>query len=179
MNRTRPRGRRGPRRSDDVPEHALCVLLLPSRLERFALRERAEDLLGAPGAVAVEPPAAGTLAALPQLLRDGIAAHQARRLDLPGQPRAIVVFEPLQYPLARALLALHTESELWYAGASGEPSERVRALHQAAVARAAFTFAGADAPGSSAREQNLPLWHRMEALGIESGRLGSERLDVR
>ena len=30
-----------------------------------------------------------------------------------------------------------------------------------------------------AHTQNLPLWERMEALGIESGRLGSERADVR
>ena len=28
----------------------------------------------------------------------------------------------------------------------------------------------------TAHEQNRPLWERMEALGIESGRLGSERL---
>ena len=30
-----------------------------------------------------------------------------------------------------------------------------------------------------AHAANLPLWERMEALGIESGRLGSERPDVR
>ena len=29
----------------------------------------------------------------------------------------------------------------------------------------------------SAREQNRPLWERIEALGIESGRLGSERIN--
>jgi hypothetical protein len=28
----------------------------------------------------------------------------------------------------------------------------------------------------TARTQNRPLWERMEGLGIESGRLGSERL---
>ena len=28
----------------------------------------------------------------------------------------------------------------------------------------------------SAHAQNKPLWERMEALGIESGRLGSERV---
>lgn len=49
-------------------------------------------------------------------------------------------------------------------------------LHAAATARAALTFGSAEAPGGSARAQNRPLWERMEALGIESGRLGSERL---
>ena len=29
-----------------------------------------------------------------------------------------------------------------------------------------------------ARTQNLPLWERLEALGVESGRLGSERADI-
>jgi hypothetical protein len=33
----------------------LLVLLLPERLERFELRERAQELLAAPGAVAVDP----------------------------------------------------------------------------------------------------------------------------
>ena len=35
-----------------------------------------------------------------------------------------------------------------------------------------------EAVGGQAHEANLPLWERMEALGIESGRLGSERPDV-
>ncbi len=30
----------------------------------------------------------------------------------------------------------------------------------------------------TAREQNRPLWERLEALGIESGRLGSERVSI-
>ena len=38
---------------DDRP---LCVLLLPAPLEVFELRERAEDLLTAPGVAAVDPP---------------------------------------------------------------------------------------------------------------------------
>src|SRR3954447_25817759 len=33
----------------------LCVLLLPRELERFILRDQAEDLLTAPGVVAIEP----------------------------------------------------------------------------------------------------------------------------
>ena len=34
----------------------LCVLLLPRELERFILRDQAEDLLRAPNVVAVDPP---------------------------------------------------------------------------------------------------------------------------
>ena len=37
-------------------ERPLGVLLLPVMLERFELRERADDLLTAPGIVAVDPP---------------------------------------------------------------------------------------------------------------------------
>ena len=48
-------------------------------------------------------------------------------------------------------------------------------LNARAFERADLRFRHWDAP---AREQNLPLWERMEALGIESGRLGSERADV-
>ena len=155
------RGRsRGP-----VPDRGLCVLLLPARLEDLPARERAEDLLDAPCAVAVEPGAVGYGATgrLPGMLRERIAAGQARRMALPGRLRAVVVFASAQYPLARALLAEHPEAELWYGGGP----------HEGAVARAALRFGGE--PGGSARERNRPLWERMEALGLESGRLGSER----
>ena len=30
----------------------------------------------------------------------------------------------------------------------------------------------------TAHEQNRPLWERLEALGVESGRLGSERVSI-
>lgn len=146
-----------------LPDRALGVLLLPDRLDRMARRERADTLLRAPGVVAVEPAALsyGATARLPGLMRDRIANGQARRMGLPGHPRAVVAFEAAQYPLARALLALHPEAELWYGGAGAG------ALHDAAAARAALTFASGD--------DDRPLWERMESLGIESGRLGSER----
>jgi hypothetical protein len=158
------------RRRHEAPAIPLAVLLLPARLERSPQRERIEALLESPGAVAVEPAAIGYRATgrAPGLLRERIAAGQARRMRLPGQPRAIVVFDARQYPLARALLAEHPEAELWYSGDQGGE------MHEAASSRAALRFAGAsDAP---VREQNRPLHERMEALGIESGRLGSERL---
>jgi hypothetical protein len=147
------------------------VLLLPARLEASPERDRIEDLLGAPGALAVEPATIGygATSRLPGLMRERIAAGQARRMVLPGRPRAIVVFDAAQYPLARALLAEHPEAELWYAGDEG-------ALHEAANARAAVRFG--DEPAGAPRQRNRALFERMETLGVESGRLGSERTDV-
>jgi hypothetical protein len=160
------------RRRRDVPDRGLLVLLLPAKLEASAVRERAEDLLSAPGAVAVEPAAIGygVTGRLPGLMRERITAGQARRMALPGHPRALVIFTAAQYPLARALLAEHPEAELWYGG------DDAGDLHDAAVARAALRFG--DEPGGAVRERNRPLFERMERLGIESGRLGSERADV-
>ena len=158
-------------------ERPLCVLLLPAPLEAFELRERAEDLLTAPGVAAVDPPrlSYATAARLGESFADALAAVQARRLPLPGFPRALVVFEPLQYPLARALTGAHPDAELWY-GPVGEPgSARERALHGLAAERAVLRFDRRDGP---TRALTLPLWERMEALGIESGRLGSERPDI-
>ena len=149
------------------------MLLLPAKLEASPDRERVEDLLGAPGTVAVEPAAIGygATSRLPGLMRQRIAAGQARRMALPGHPRAIVVFDAAQYPLARALLAEHPEAELWYGGQGGSGE-----LHEAAAARAAVRF-GSE-PAAPARERNRPLYERMEQLGVESGRLGSERADA-
>jgi hypothetical protein len=98
---------------------------------------------------------------------------QARRMRLPGIPRALVVFDPLQYPLARALVNLYPDAELWY-GPMREPGSESE-LDALARERAAMRF---DAVPGPAYEANLPLWERMEKLGIESGRLGSERSDV-
>jgi hypothetical protein len=162
-------------RFDD--ERPLGVLLLPVALERFALRDRAEDLLTAPGVVAVDPPrlSYGGVARVSDTLADNLAGVQARRMRLPGFPRVLIVFHPDQYPLARSLQALHPDAELWY-GPSEEPVDaRRQALHERAVERADWQF---DHPGGPAHTQNLPLWDRLERLGIESGRLGSERADI-
>jgi hypothetical protein len=155
----------------------LCVLLLPAPLEEFDLRERAEDLLTAPGVAAVDPPRLSYTAAarLGDSFADSLAVVQARRLRLPGIPRALVVFDPLQYPLARALTGPYPDAELWYGPLREPESERERTLHTLAVDRAALRFENGDGP---AHTQNLPLWERMETLGVESGRLGSERGDV-
>ncbi len=159
-------------------ERALCLLLLPAPLEVFELRERAEDLLTAPGVAAVDPPRLSYMGAarLGEAFADAVTTVQARRMRLPGTPRALVVFDPLQYPLARALVNVYPDAEIWY-GPAGEPEgDRLSTLHALARTRAAMEFERSDAP---AHTQNLPLWERMEALGIESGRLGSERTDVR
>ena len=158
-------------------DRPLCVLLLPAPLEAFALRERAEDLLTAPGVAAVDPPrlSYGTAARLGESFADGLTVVQARRMRLPGYPRALVVFDPLQYPLARALTGLNPDAELWYGPVAVPDGERERELHDLALERAALRFEPAE---GSAHDANLPLWQRMEALGIESGRLGSERFDI-
>jgi hypothetical protein len=158
-------------------DRPLCVLLLPAPLEAFELRERAEDLLTAPGVAAVDPPRLSYSAAarLGEAFADGLAAVQARRLRLPGRPLALVLYGPLQYPLARALAGFYPDAELWYGPIAEPASERERTLHALAADRAVLRFEHTGAPP---HVQNLPLFERMEALGIESGRLGSERADV-
>src|SRR5215218_6919009 len=141
----------------------ICVLLLPRTLESFILRDQAEDLLTAPGVVAVEPAriSYGAYLRLPASVGDGLAATQARRLKLPGVPRAIVIFHPLQYPLARGLIAIHPDAELWYwrwdryeaaYDASGRQRARLEDLHLAASLRAAVNIVVSDALGDIARE---------------------------
>jgi hypothetical protein len=139
-----------------VADDPICVLLLPRELERFILREQAEDLLGAPGVVAVDPPRVpyGVFGRLPELAGDALAARQARRLVRAlrrrrGEPRVVVVFHPLQYQLARAVLALCPGCELWYGrwdryeralDAGPALQGRLERLHEAAATRAALTF---------------------------------------
>jgi hypothetical protein len=156
-------------------DRPLCLLLLPAPLEAFGLRERAEDLLTAPGVAAVDPPRLTYRGAarLGESVADGLTMVQARRMRLPGTPRALVVFDPLQYPLARALINVYPDAELWY-GPMREPGAESE-LDALARERAAMRF---DAVPGPAHEANQPLWERMETLGIESGRLGSERSDV-
>ena len=132
------------------------VLLLPRELEHFILREQAEDLLRAPWVVAVDPPRVpyGIFGRVPEFLADGIAARQARRLlrslrrNL-GEPRAIVIFHPLQEPLARALLARCPGAELWYGrwdryenayDASPKLRARLEEMHASAAELSSLTF---------------------------------------
>jgi len=142
---------------DDPPP--IGVLLLPRALESFILRDQAEDLLTAPGLFAVEPAriSYGAYLRLPVSVGDGLAAAQARRLKLPGVPRLIVIFHPLQYPLARGLIAQHPDAELWYwqwdrfdaaYDASPRQRERLQELHLAASLRASRNIVVTDALGA-------------------------------
>jgi hypothetical protein len=137
-----------------VPEPQPCaLLLLPRPLEGFILEDQARDLLRAPGVVAADPPRVryGAVARLPEGLRDILAAGTARRLvrALRGELRAVVIFHPVQWPLAQALLRLSPGAELWYGrwdryevayDASPRMRRRVAELHEEAAARSALTF---------------------------------------
>jgi hypothetical protein len=150
-----------------VPRNAespLVVLLLPERLEAFEARVLAEDLLQAHAVVAVDPPRTSyrALARIPDAFGVSIASKQARRLrrHLPGVPRAIAIFHPAQYPLARGLLAQVPACELWYGRVSrpeaelpeGAARRRLQELHVLAVERSALTFVTTDDLG---REEGL------------------------
>jgi glycosyltransferase involved in cell wall biosynthesis len=136
-----------------VPSRA-CLLLLPAELDRFILRDQATDLLRAQGVVAAEPPRIpfGALARLPAGLAATIARGQARRLirRLGAPPAVVVMFHPVQYPLAQALVNLSPDCELWYSrwdryeeayDATPRMRRRLRELHAAAAERSSLTFA--------------------------------------
>jgi hypothetical protein len=148
----------------------LLVVLLPSPLERMPEREPLEALLQAPGAIAVEPAhvSYATLARLPAGSARSVARRQAKRMRLPGVPAVVAALHPLQVPLALALIDRHPDAELWYGAADGAAAtSRELELDAAARERAAATLV---------LPVTAPLWTRMESRGIESGRLGSERL---
>lgn len=132
-----------------------AVLLLPRPLPGFIVRELAADLLRDPNVVGLRPPRLpyGAVTRLPRRLGRALAAAQARRLRLPGEPRAIVIFHPVQLPLAEALLARHPRAELWYGrwdryerayDAGPRLRRRLERLHEGAAERAALTFAVSD-----------------------------------
>jgi hypothetical protein len=137
----------------------LCVLLLPAPLERFILRDQAEDLLGAPGVVAVGPGRVpyGAYGRLPRAAADRLARLEARRVlrTLPAgtTPRVVTIFHALQEPVARAIADAVPGCELWYwrwdryeraYDASPRLRARIEALHEAAAVRAALVPAVSD-----------------------------------
>jgi hypothetical protein len=143
----------------------MCLLLLPGPLEGSFFADRAEDLRRARGVVAVEPARIGAGRG-----GDRIAMTQARRLakQLPGVPRVVVVFEPLQYRLARAVIARHEGCELWYAPGGATYADGVAAeLDARARERSVFGFdPSPPGPGEAAFQVNAPLWERLEQLRI-------------
>jgi hypothetical protein len=140
----------GPSRSGGEP--ALCVLLLPAPLERFILRDQAEDLLRAPRVVALGPGRLryGAYARLPRFVANRLAAFEARRLLRSlhgGRPRVVAIFHALQEPVARAMVDAVPGCELWYwrwdryeraYDAAPRMRARIEAMHEAAAARAAL-----------------------------------------
>jgi hypothetical protein len=104
--------------SSGPPPEPVGVLLLPSKLEEYALATHARDLLDIPRVVALEPPRfRGQRVATSDL----IVIRQARRLRFPGKPRVLILFHPRQYRLARGLAARH-DAEIWYVtGGPWEP----------------------------------------------------------
>lgn len=133
---------------------ALCVLLLPRALDDLILRDQAEDLLTAPGVVAVGPPRVpyGAALRLPEAAVGSFARRTARalRAGLNGTPRVVVIFHPVQLPVAAALCDMEPGCELWYArwdryerayDASEDRRARIEALHVAAAERASLVFA--------------------------------------
>ena len=159
----------------------VAVLLLPRRVEEFALRAAAEELLRAPGVVAVEPGRlpVSLFGRVPERRATRLARGQARRLatGLPGRAVAIVLFHPMQWPLARELAARSPRAEVWYGGwdAAEDPHHpdadpallaRLAALDREAAGAAALAFAqGAD-------RVEPRLWERLVALGIDTGPAG-------
>jgi hypothetical protein len=134
-----------------TPGPKLLLLLLPERLEAMPTSERVSELLVAPGALAIEPPRLRVSLAMARV----VARRQVKRLKLPGVPHAIAVFDTLQLPLAAALIERNPDAELW--SLAGQQRE------------ADFNFDLRTAPDLRA------AWEGMERLGIETGRLGSER----
>jgi glycosyltransferase involved in cell wall biosynthesis len=143
-----------------VERPPICVLLLPTPLERFILRDQAQDLLRADGVIAVDPPRMpyGAFARMPLPIGDGVAARQARRLVRTlrrrlGEPRVVVIFHALQYQLGRALTAQAPGCELWYwrwdrferaYDASERQRARLQELHEQAAERAAMVITVSD-----------------------------------
>jgi hypothetical protein len=91
-------------------DESMAVILLPGPLEGFEREEHARSLLSIPRVVALEASRRRT----PAWLRNAAPLRQARRLRLPGRLRAVILYHPAQYPLARALCAQHGGAELWY-----------------------------------------------------------------
>ena len=96
-------------------DEPLGVLVLPGRLEGFALQAHAQRLLSIPRVVALEP----SRVRAPRFMREAVSIRQGRRLRFPGVVRLVVLYNPAQYRLARALLGQHEQAELWYIPPAG------------------------------------------------------------
>ena len=157
-------------------DRPIALLLVPRTVERFILYDQGQDLLRAPGVVAVEAPKIpyGALGRLPRWLGDALGSAQAARLKVPGRPVAAMMFHPFQWPFARAVLARWPECQLWYGlfdrtPAAPDASPRTRArleeLHAEASVRADLVFAV-----SGTHLPFFPVW--LKAIGIDATWIG-------
>jgi hypothetical protein len=149
----------------------LGLLVLPAALEEFALGEHARRLLAIPRVLALEPPRLRP----PRLLRHSAPFRQAKRLKLPGEPRAVILYDPGQYPLARAICARFTGAELWYLrpdpeqrAAGRDPAADLDEYDALAAERAGtgHVLRWNDPP----ERRDEPLWESLRALGVISSR---------
>lgn len=130
----------------------IALLLVPRRVEGFILHDQGQDLLCSPGVVAVEAPRVphGVVARVPGPAAGAVAAAQASRLKVPGEPAVALMFHPFQLPFADAVLRRWPGCELWYGlfdrtpvapDAGARTRRRLARLHEQAAERASFVFA--------------------------------------
>jgi hypothetical protein len=158
--------------SSTETDEPLALLLLPRKLEEFELADHARGLLEIPRVVALEPGRVRT----PSFLRDAAAMRGAKRVRLPGIPRLLVLYHPLQYPLARALSTRHQQAELWYVrpdrnslrDAAGHLREELLDSDELAVQRATRTITLETDEVLAA--QTASLRERLQELGVISHR---------
>jgi hypothetical protein len=116
--------------------------------------------------LALEPSRFGT----PPSLRDAVTARQARRLRFNGEPRAFVLYHPRQYPLARALLAVHEQADLWYFQPDLQTLDDEDLVGLDELARTRATRVLVATPNGDARADNQPLRARLLELEVISHR---------
>jgi hypothetical protein len=124
----------------------LGLLLLPAPLDEYPVPGDVAALQRAGRLVAVDPPRVSyqRLVRLPRIAAEVLAQTQARRLvkavrKRGDRPRVVVVFEPEQYLIARAILSRVQDTELWYR----QPANAEGELHDQAIARATLVLDGA------------------------------------
>jgi hypothetical protein len=140
-------------------DDALAALLLPGPLEGFARERHARGLLSIPRVVALE----ASRRRPPEFFRDALCQRQARRLRFPGRLRLLVLYQPAQYPLARALCGQYQDLELWYLPPGREALESADDVSFDALARERATQV-LEASAGNVDDESLRA--RLRELGV-------------